>query len=223
VEQDGEPWIDLPSRVYPAGRTAVPGSSVGVLHCEHPGEEGPCKTAEMISPRLSDEMAARATLLAMCVRNAMEGTVHGGELGQASLTDEQLAALNPIVRNAIATGLHAESQYFKEMAARSYLDFQSALVPSYWARPELLDDYKELWDRVATEPKVPEVVCKRCGREVVNIGGAKQPRWSHLAADGGLTVGCRAASFTPSDGWEDIPKSWKAVPGHTPRTLDEGK
>ena len=85
-----------------------------VLHGEHPGEEGPCKTAEMISARLSDEMAARATLLAMCVRNAIEGTVHGGELGQASLTDEQLAALNPIVRNAIATGLHAESQYFKE-------------------------------------------------------------------------------------------------------------
>jgi hypothetical protein len=166
----------------------------------------------MTLPRLNDELAGRATLLAMCVRNAMEGTVHGGELGQASLTDEQMAALNPIVRDAISTGLHAESYYLREKAARSYLDFQSALVPTYWERPELLGDYQELWDRIAKEPKVAEVVCERCGREVVNIGGATQLRWTHLAADGGLNVGCRPASFTASDGWGDIPKSWKAVP-----------
>lgn len=101
-----------------------------------------CKTYGMTAPPLSDALAGRATLLAMCVRNAMEGTVHGGELGRASLTDEQMAALNPIVRNAIATGLHAEFHYFRGRAARSYLDFQSALVPTHWERPELLDDYQ---------------------------------------------------------------------------------
>lgn len=171
----------------------------------------------MTVPPLTDALAGRATLLAMCVRNAMEGIVHREELGRASLTDEQMAALNPIVRNAIATGLHAEFHYFRERAARSYLDFQSALVPTYWERPELLDEYRELWERKAMEPKVAELPCKRCGREVVNIGGASEPRWAHLAADGGLNVGCRAASFTSSDGWADIPKSWKAIPAQTGR------
>jgi hypothetical protein len=60
------------------------------------------------APPLTDEIAERAMVLGMCVRNAMEGTIHGGELGDLSLTDEQMAVLNPIVRNAIATGLHAE-------------------------------------------------------------------------------------------------------------------
>lgn len=55
--------------------------------------------------------------------------------GALSLTDEQMAVLNPVVRNAIATGLHAEKHYRTGRAARSYLDFHRALVPEYWELP----------------------------------------------------------------------------------------
>lgn len=164
------------------------------------------------APPLNDELAARAMVLAMCVRNAMEGTVHGGELGDLSLTDDQMAVLNPIVRNAIATGLHAEAHYFTDKPARSYINFQHRLVPDYWERPELLDDYTELWPFFASRDDDPELSCRRCGRTVVNVGTDEQQRWIHLAADGGLNVGCRAASFTTEGGWDDnIPRSWKAA------------
>lgn len=164
---------------------------------------------------IDDDTAARATILAMCVRNALEGTLHGGELGDLSLTDRQMAILNPVVRNAVATGLHAERHYLTQPAARSYLNFQAKLVPDYWERPELLEDYAALWalsdelsDRSALE-------CRRCGREIIDIGPAGRSRWTHIAADGGLNVGCRAATFTVEGGWnDDIPRAWKAAPPH---------
>jgi hypothetical protein len=171
--------------------------------------DGPRDTA----PPLTDELAERATVLAMGVRNAMEGTVHGGELGDLSLTDEQMALLNPIVRNAIATGLHAETHYFSDRPAREYFDFQHRLVPDYWERPELLDDYKELWPFFASRDDEPEPRCRRCGRRIVNIGTDDRHRWTHVAASGGLNVGCRAATFTTEDGWDDdLPRSWTAAP-----------
>lgn len=165
----------------------------------------------MTPPPLSDELAERATLLAMCIRNAIEGVLHGGELEHMSFSDEQMAILNPVVRNAIATGLHAETYYVREAPARSYLDFQSRLIPNYWERPQLLGEYRELWDRPASDSAIADVQCKRCGRAIVDIG-RKNPQWTHLAADGGMSVGCRAASFTPSNGWEEIPRWWRASP-----------
>ena len=50
---------------------------------------------------INEEEKSVATYLAMAVRNAMEGfhTEH--------LTDKQMKELNPIVRNAIFTGLHS--------------------------------------------------------------------------------------------------------------------
>jgi hypothetical protein len=52
--------------------------------------------------------------------------------------------------------------------------------------------------------------CRHCDRKVI-LG----PRWSngrrdwwHLAADGSLRRGCRAASFTDEYGWDDsIPRT----------------
>lgn len=61
--------------------------------------------------------------------------------------------------------------------------------------PELLDDYVELWQSDTGPPG--DIGCRRCGRAVVNLGD----RWSHINAEGGLNVGCRAASFTASQGW----------------------
>jgi hypothetical protein len=164
-------------------------------------------------PPLDDSTAARATILAMCVRNALEGTLHGGELGDLSLTDRQMAILNPVVRNAVATGLHAERHYLTEPAARSYLNFQETLVPDYWVRPELLEEHTALWALSDELSEGPAVACRRCGREIIDIGPAGSPRWTHIAAAGGLNVGCRAATFTVEAGWDDdLPRAWKAAP-----------
>ena len=83
-------------------------------------------------PRLSDADRLQATVLAMSVHNALDGTLHGGDVGTLSLTDEQMRILNPIVRNALATALHARSNYHRCRPARAYLDFQVRLIPDYW-------------------------------------------------------------------------------------------
>ena len=54
---------------------------------------------------LNETDSYRAMLIAMAVRNAME-ELHGGGI-EDSLTDAQMAKLNPIIRNSIATTLHA--------------------------------------------------------------------------------------------------------------------
>jgi hypothetical protein len=71
------------------------------------------------------------------------------------------------------------------------------------------------------------VMCRRCGREIIPHG---RDSWTHLGADGGLSVGCRAASFNPGSGWNDsLSRSWKATPpkGTTvddvPRVLTEAE
>ncbi|MHC4629209.1 MAG: hypothetical protein ACYTDV_19695 [Planctomycetota bacterium] len=84
--------------------------------------------------KTSQEMAM---FLAMVVRNAMEDFHH------KYLSDEQMKELNPIIRNAICTGLHALRYYDKLEGARSFVDFQTLLVPKYWEQPELLTDFVE--------------------------------------------------------------------------------
>lgn len=155
-------------------------------------------------PSLDDTTASRATFLAMCVRNALEGTLHGGELGEISLTDEQMALLNPIVRNAIATGLHAIS-HGGNPAVRQYIGFQLSLVPSYWEPPELLPDYIE----VVGHSEQNSQMCRNCGRQIVPFDAD----WRHIGEEGGVYVGCRAASFTKGHGWDDaLSRSWRATP-----------
>ncbi|MFQ5752010.1 MAG: hypothetical protein ACE5HI_08435 [bacterium] len=51
--------------------------------------------------------------------------------------------LNPIVRNAIYTGLQALRHYDRSEGARSFADFQKMLIPNYWEQPELLTDFVE--------------------------------------------------------------------------------
>ena len=88
-------------------------------------------------PPLDDRTAKMATLIAMAVRNGLE-ELHGGDVPN-SLTDEQMAKINPIVRNATATALLAFRHPSNQRLAR-WLDFQAMLVPDYWERPELVDD-----------------------------------------------------------------------------------
>lgn len=160
-------------------------------------------------PRLSDADRLQATVLAMSVRNALEGTLHGGDAGTLSLTDEQMRILNPIVRNALATALHARSNYHRCRPARGYLDFQVRLIPDYWEPAELLPDYVDAWHALAARDDGYEMSCRWCGRSIVNTMGDK---WTHLAADNTLVVGCRAASFTPGEGWDEtLDRRWRAT------------
>lgn len=161
-------------------------------------------------PPLSEADRSLATLLAMSVRNALEGALHGGELGELGLTDEQMRLLNPLLRNAIATALHARSNYEWFRSARAYLDFQARLVPDYWEAAELLPDYVDSWRSLGARDDGYERRCRRCGRAIVNPTGST---WTHLAADGALVVGCRAASFVDDEGWDDsLDRRWKARP-----------
>lgn len=102
-------------------------------------------------------------IVAMTIRNNLEA-IHGpsplteGDGRKCdSLTDEQMAQINPLVRNAVVSALHAlvEAGWMTinldakmtSPQAYSYLMFQRLLVPGYWEEPEMTDDYKETRDR----------------------------------------------------------------------------
>jgi len=82
---------------------------------------------------VTDELADMASYLGMCVRNALE------DFHVEHLSDAQMAILNPIVRNAIVTGLVAAGD--PGVRASIWAAFQADLVPDYWERPELLPEY----------------------------------------------------------------------------------
>ncbi|MBP7937825.1 MAG: hypothetical protein KA354_24560 [Phycisphaerae bacterium] len=92
-------------------------------------------------PDASEEEKQFALLIAMVVRNAMEDFHH------EHLTDEQMKGLNPIIRNAICTALHAFNHYSSEPAARRFIDYHMRMVPKYWELPELLAGYMDMWDK----------------------------------------------------------------------------
>jgi hypothetical protein len=77
-------------------------------------------------------LKAQAKYLAMVVRNAME------DFHSKNLTDEQMKELNPIIRNAIYTGVYAIEFYKESERAKKYLEYHSSMIPSYWEEPELL-------------------------------------------------------------------------------------
>lgn len=78
-----------------------------------------------------------AMFLAMVVRNAIE------DFHCKHLSDEQMKVLNPIIRNAICTGLHAIEYYDVSEGAGSFVNFQTQAIPKYWEPPELLPDFLE--------------------------------------------------------------------------------
>lgn len=76
-----------------------------------------------------------ATVLAIVVRNAME------DFHCRHLSDAQMKELNPIIRNAICTGLHALEFRKVSGTARAYIDYHVAHIPKYWEKPELLPGF----------------------------------------------------------------------------------
>lgn len=79
--------------------------------------------------------------IAMVIRNAME------DFHCEHLTDDQMKELNPIIRNAICTALHAFNHYEQFDAAKRFMDYNLRMIPKYWEPPELLDGYVKMWER----------------------------------------------------------------------------
>ncbi len=80
-----------------------------------------------------------ANYIAMVIRNAME------DFHCQHLTDDQMKELNPIIRNAICTALHAFNSYEKTDAAARFVDYGCRMIPKCEEDPDLLDDYVQLW------------------------------------------------------------------------------
>ena len=79
-----------------------------------------------------------AMYIAMVVRNAME------DFHCRHLSDDQMKELNPIIRNAICTALHAINRSSVSKGAKSFVDFHTGMIPKYWERPVLLEDFLEM-------------------------------------------------------------------------------
>ena len=92
-------------------------------------------------PQAVREDQRLANYIAMVIRNAME------DFHCRHLTDDQMKELNPIIRNAVCTALHAFNNYEKSDAAAGFVDFNFRMIPKYWEEPELLDDYVQMWER----------------------------------------------------------------------------
>jgi len=91
---------------------------------------------------MSNDLKTTAKYIAITVRNAME------DFHAENLSDKQMRELNPIIRNAIYTALHAQAHAGDNEGCRVYIQFQEHLIPEYWEEPELLDEYKGLMEAV---------------------------------------------------------------------------
>jgi|GEM_PF-743240 len=106
---------------------------------------------------VSDGTKELAAYVAMVVRSEMEN------FHVEHLSDAQMAELNPIIRNAICTALHAYLILDDSVEARSFADFHKALIPAYWEEPRLTDSYGEF------------VEYQRTGKLPSNIDPGAQP------------------------------------------------
>jgi len=102
--------------------------------------ETPASRGEAVGPEPSEETKTVAKYIAMVIRNAME------DFHCEHLSDEQMKQLNPIIRNAVCTALHAFERYERSDRDRQFVDFQFMLIPKYWESPRLLDEYLKMWE-----------------------------------------------------------------------------
>ncbi len=84
----------------------------------------------------ANKIQRTAMYIAKVVRNAME------DFHTEHLSDEQMAELNPIIRNAIYTALYAKDRKF-DLRARMFVMFINRTIPDYWELPQLIDDFAE--------------------------------------------------------------------------------
>lgn len=83
-----------------------------------------------------------ATYIAIVVRNAME------DFHCKHIPDEHMRELNPIIRNAICTALHAMDEAKISPAAEAFVGTNLASIPQYWEPPELLAGFVEMETRL---------------------------------------------------------------------------
>ena len=95
----------------------------------------PTKVANSDQPSETNKLIAK--YIAKAVRDALE------DFHVAYLTDSQMKELNPTIRNAICTALHAFDHYETSSAARAFVDSTFRTIPSYWEEPQLLESYLE--------------------------------------------------------------------------------
>ena len=86
-------------------------------------------------PRL-DHQHFTTQYIAMVVRNAMEA------FHRVHLSDAQMRELNPTIRNAIFTALHALGWEDRSESARRHIEYHLRSIPSYWEPPALLAGYR---------------------------------------------------------------------------------
>ncbi len=79
--------------------------------------------------------------IAIVIRNAME------HFHVKHLSDAQMRELNPIIRNAVFTALHALRNASRSDGVRSYVQYQSKHIPAYWEEPQLLTGYVDALER----------------------------------------------------------------------------
>ena len=77
-----------------------------------------------------------AMYIAKVVRNAME------DFHVKNLSDEQMAELNPIIRNAIYTALYAKDRKF-DLLARMFVMHINLTIPDHWELPKLIDEFAD--------------------------------------------------------------------------------
>lgn len=130
---------------------------VARIECR-PWEQEPMPAEVVPVPTIDDDsvpqkielhpgLQRQAMFLAKFVRDALE-KIHGGgnDLGDEGLTDVQMRAINPLVRNAIATGLLVgfKAQEEGDVQAHQLMNLTLAFIPDYWEPPELLEEYASL-------------------------------------------------------------------------------
>lgn len=69
--------------------------------------------------------------LAKAVRDGIE------DFHAEHLSDDQTAELNPLIRNALLTALHALENYERSEAATMFVEEAMRQIPDHWEEPEL--------------------------------------------------------------------------------------
>lgn len=88
-------------------------------------------------PKPSKNTQTFALYIASVVRNAME------DFHCKYLSDAQMKELNPIIRDAICTALHAAENCNNSAGAKNFVDYQVLSIPDYWEAPTLNKAYLE--------------------------------------------------------------------------------
>jgi hypothetical protein len=93
-----------------------------------------------------------AMLMATVVRNDME------DFRSAYLSEVQMASLDPIIRNALYTALHAMKRMNTSAPARDFVRFHTMCIGTDWEPPTLTQEFAPM--RKARRPRT----AKKAGR-----------------------------------------------------------